>query len=100
MIDLSLNKQSQSNINQARQNIDNEGPDTPNKTSYFGFRVQTSHKKSNESLTSSLKSGRFQISQNCNRNQDDKQNHLQAALSPNIQIPKKKYMRVVDFCQS
>ena len=48
---LALNKQSQSGVEQNHVWNDNEGPDTPNKTSYFGFRIKSAKhdKKDNES---------------------------------------------------
>ena len=55
MLDLSLNKQSYSGTDQNTAWEDREGSDTPNKTSYFGFRVQSATKKFEEtSMRSSV----------------------------------------------
>lgn len=55
MLDLSLNKQSYSGIDQNTAWEDKEGSENPNKTSYFGFRVQSATKKFEEtSIRSSV----------------------------------------------
>ena len=69
MLDLSLNKQHYSGTDQNTAWEDNQGPDTPNKTSYFGFRVQSATKKHDESsVRSSI--NRVPVSQNGHRIQE------------------------------
>ena len=48
MLDLSLNKQSYSGTDQNTAWEDRDGSDNPNKTSYFGFRVQSATKRADE----------------------------------------------------
>ena len=54
MLDLSLNKQSFSGLDQNIAWDENQGPDTPNKTSYFGFRVQSAKQDNDSSMRSSV----------------------------------------------